>query len=121
MERNRVSKITLYHNPNCSKSRGAKEILEARGVPLTVVEYLKNPPTVEELTRLLERLEDAPDTLVRQDGHFKELGLDPTDYTTVAAVAALLAEHPKLMQRPVAVLGERAMIARPPELVEELL
>ena len=62
-----------------------------------------------------------PSELVRQDKHFKELGLNASDYTSPQAVARLIAEHPRLMQRPVAVRGGRAVIARPETRVEELL
>ena len=116
-----MSKITLYHNPNCSKSRGAKEILESRGVDFEVVEYLKAPLGAVEIQGLLSKLGAAPSELVRKDSHFKELSLDPDDYTSAESVSALLAEHPKLMQRPGAVCGEQAVIARPAELVESLL
>ena len=116
-----MSQITLYHNPNCSKSRGAKEILEARGADFEVVEYLKTPLTTAALSALLEVLGGDPAELVRKDSHFRELGLNADDYRSVEAVAALLAEHPRLMQRPVAVLGDRAVIARPSELIEALL
>jgi len=73
------------------------------------------------LERFLEMLPNEPAELVRVDGHFKELGLDIGDYQSANAVADLLMEHPKLMQRPVVVRGDRAVIARPSELVEELL
>jgi arsenate reductase len=116
-----MSEITLYHNPNCSKSRGAKEILESRGVDFDVVEYLKTPLGAAEIERLLGLLGGEPAELVRNDSHFKELGLDADDYQTAEAVAGLLAEHPRLMQRPVAVRGDKAVIARPSELVESLL
>ena len=116
-----MSQITLYHNPNCSKSRGAREILESRSADFEVIEYLQNPLTAAEIEALLAVLDDAPEALVRKDAHFKELGLDASSYQSAASVAALLAEHPRLMQRPVAVRGDRAVIARPSELVETLL
>ena len=116
-----MADITLYHNPNCSKSRGAKEILEAKKVDFKVVEYLKTPLTAEQIGSLLALLGNAPEDLVRKDSHFKELGLTADDYTTAQAVSALLQDHPRLMQRPVVVRGGRALIARPSELVEELL
>lgn len=116
-----MSDVTLYHNPNCSKSRGAKEILESRGADFEVVEYLKTPLDEAQIRDLIDLLDTAPEELVRKDSHFKELGLEASDYTTPEAVAALLAEHPKLMQRPVAVRGNKAVIARPSELVEQLL
>ncbi len=116
-----MADITLYHNPNCSKSRGAKEILEARGADFEVVEYLRTPLDAVALAALLELLPDAASELVRKDSHFKELGLDAEAYESAEAVATLLAEHPKLMQRPVAVRGAKAVIARPSELIEALL
>lgn len=69
----------------------------------------------------LAMLPNEPAELVRVDGHFKELGLNIDDYQSADAVIDLLMEHPKLMQRPVVVRGDRAVIARPSELVEELL
>ena len=73
------------------------------------------------MERFLEMLPNEPAELVRVDGHFKELGLNLDDYQSAEAVVDLLMEHPKLMQRPVVVRGNRAIVARPSELVEELL
>ena len=113
--------IVLYHNPACSKSRGALAILQERGVEFDVVEYLKAPLDEAALRRVLGMIEDAPAELVRKDANFRELGLKAADYASEDAVVGLLAEHPKLMQRPVVVRGERAVIARPSEKVEDLL
>lgn len=115
------TRIVLYHNPACSKSRGAKEILEGGNVDFDTVEYLKAPLAEADLRRILELIDDPPGELVRKDANFRELGLRAGDYTTADAVVELLAEHPKLMQRPVVVRGGRAVIARPSEKVEELL
>lgn len=116
-----MADITLYHNPNCSKSRGAKEILESRGVEFDIIEYLKTPLSGEQIADVLGMLDGAPEELVRKDNHFRELGLNAADYTSVEAVAAVLAEHPRLMQRPLGVCNGKAVIARPCELIEELL
>ena len=113
--------VVVFHNPRCSKSRGALDILGDRGVGVEVVEYLKTPPSRAELERILEAIPDPPAALVRHDSRFKELGLDAGDYETRDAVVALLLEHPELMQRPVVFVGERAVIARPSERVLELL
>lgn len=113
--------ITLYHNPGCSKSRGALEILRDAGVEHRVVEYLVDPPGREQLQGLLALLPDAPAELVRKDRRFAELGLREQDYSSADAVVELLLEHPELMQRPVAIRGDRALIARPSERVRELL
>ena len=114
-------RITMYHNPACSKCRTALAALRGQGVEFDVVEYLQQPLGEERIARILECLEDPPADLVRKDGNFRALGLAAADYTSPAAVAKLLAEHPQLMQRPVLVRGERAVIARSPEKVEALL
>jgi arsenate reductase (glutaredoxin) len=113
--------MLVYHNPSCSKSRGALEILADKGVEHDVVEYLKAPPDRAALERILDAVADAPTELVRKDGRFDELGLNASDFTTREAVIELLLEHPELMQRPVIFRGERAVIARPSEKVLELL
>jgi len=115
-------KPTLFHNPQCSKSRSAKEILESSGAEYELVEYLKAPPSRAELERIVELIDDPPAALVRSgDPKFKALGLAKGDYVDGAAVVDLLVEHPELMERPVVVVGDRAVIGRPPERVSELL
>jgi arsenate reductase (glutaredoxin) len=116
-----VDPVVVYHNPSCSKSRGALEILGQRGVDADVVEYLKAPPDRATLVRIVDAIPNPPADLVRKDKRFKELGLDAADYTTKAAVVKLLLEHPELMERPVVFVGTRAVIARPPELVTDLV
>lgn len=86
-----------------------------------MVLYLKNPPDREELVSILGKLEDDPADLVRKDAQFKKLELDPDDYVDADAVADLLVEHPKLLQRPVIVKGKKAIIGRPTSRVEDLL
>jgi arsenate reductase (glutaredoxin) len=116
-----VDHLLVYHNPSCSKSRGALGILAERGVDHDVVEYLKAPPDRAGFERIVNALEDPPAELVRKDQRFEELGLSASDYTTREAVIELLLEYPELMQRPVIFKGERAVIARPSEKVLELL
>lgn len=116
-----MSEILVYHNQSCSKSRGALEILEDRGVTTDVVEYLKTPPDRATLERIVDAIPDPPGELVRKDKRFEELGLREDDYRDRDAVIALLLEHPELMQRPVVFRGERAVIARPSERVLDLL
>lgn len=113
--------VLVFHNPACSKSRGALEILKDREVEAEIVEYLKAPPDRATLGRILDSINDEPAALVRKDKRFKELGLDPAAYTTRDAVIDLLSEHPELMERPVVFVGDRAVIARPSERVLELL
>jgi arsenate reductase (glutaredoxin) len=116
-----MDEIVVYHNPVCSKSRGALAILGAQGVDVEVVEYLKSKPSRGDLERILDAIPDPPSALVRKDKRFAELGLDAADYDTEASVVALLLEHPELMERPVVFRGDRALICRPSEKVLELL
>src|SRR5690606_19011080 len=102
-----MEKVLVYHNPGCSKSRGALEILAERNVAHDVVEYLRSPPDRATLERFLDLLPDPPAELVRKDKHFEELGLDESDCRTREQVVAVLLEHPRLMQRPVVVRGDR--------------
>jgi arsenate reductase len=111
----------VYHNPGCSKSRGALEILRERDVEFDVVEYLKAPPDRATLERMLDLLPDPPADLVRKDKRFRELGLDPAATEARDAVIEILLAHPELMQRPVVVIGDRAVLARPSDKALELL
>jgi arsenate reductase (glutaredoxin) len=114
--------VTVFHNPRCSKSRGALEILDERSVDHTVVEYLVTPPSRQTLEMIIAKLVDPVSDLVRTtDPRFTELGLDPGSYSSPEAVIALLLAHPELMERPVVVKGERAVIARPSARVAEVL
>lgn len=97
------------------------DILRERDVACDVIEYLKNPLDKATLERFVDLLPDPPAELIRKDKNWKELGLDEDDYQTRDEVVALLLEHPKLMQRPVVLRGDRAVIARPSEKVLELL
>ena len=115
-----MSALVVYHNPACSKCRGNLEILQERGVEFDVIEYLKAPLDRAGLERILDRLSDSPSELVRKDKRFRELGLDDAELQTRESVIAILLAHPELMQRPVVILGERAVVARPSERVLEL-
>lgn len=113
--------VLVYHNPVCSNSRGALETLAERGIEPEVVQYLKAPPDRATLERIVAAIDDPPADLVRKDKRFGELGLNADDYVTGPAVVDLLLEHPELMQRPVVFVGERAVIARPPAKLLDLL
>lgn len=113
--------ITLYHNPRCSKSRQALELLEARGETPTVVRYLETPPDADTLRRLLQALGLPARALLRRgEDEYTALGLDDPTLGDEALIAAMVA-HPRLIERPVAVRDGRAVIGRPPETVLELL
>ena len=113
--------LLVYHNPRCSKSRGALEILDDRGVDVQVIEYLETPPDRATLEWIVDVIEETPSALVRHDDRFRELGLDPAAYQDRDAVIALLLDHPELMQRPVVIRSDRGLIARPSERVTALL
>ena len=111
--------VTVFHNPACSTSRHALD--EVSGLDLEVVQYLKSPLDKAALLELMGKLEDPPADLVRKDSFFKGLGLDADSYVTPEAVADLLVEHPRLMQRPVLVRGDAAIIGRPKQRVADFL
>ena len=113
--------IRIYHNPACKHSRGALEILEERSADAEVVLYLETPPSRAELERFLDLLEDPPADLVRKDKRFEDLGLVESDYQTPEEVVTVLLEYPELMQRPIIVKDDRAVLARPSEKVLVLL
>ena len=112
--------IVIYHNARCSKSRSACEIVAGKGDDARVVEYLETPPSREELRALLKKLGMRPSELVRRgEDAFKEnyAGKTLDDEQWLDALVA----HPILIERPIVVRGERAVIARPPEKALDLL
>lgn len=115
--------ITIYHNPRCSKSRKTLRLLEEAGVSPRVVEYLDDPPSAEEIAVLADRLGVNVATIVRTgEAEYKEAS-DVPDASDNAALAAWLATHPKVLQRPIVVDDESgvAVLGRPPENVQKLL
>ncbi len=109
--------FTIYHNPRCSKSREALKILQQHGIAPVIIDYLKNPPGVEALRSL-----GLPARALIRDNEdeYAELNLsDPAK--SDAELFEAIAQHPILLQRPIVVTGNRALIARPPERVHELL
>ena len=112
--------MIIYHNPRCSKSRQAIRLLRENAQELEVVEYLKAPLGQGELAGLLEKLNvSAHDLLRTKEDEYNELGLSPD--TPEEDILTAIAAHPILLERPIVVKGRRAVIARPPELVEGLL
>jgi arsenate reductase len=112
---------TIYHNPRCSKSRAALELLTTRGFTPRVVDYLKTPPSTAEIETLLDMLRLEPRALMRSDeDEYSALGLADPKLTPRQLVAAIAA-HPRLMQRPVVVFDGKAALGRPPEAVLAIL
>jgi arsenate reductase len=113
--------VTIYHNPRCSKSRQTLALLEEHGVEPRIVEYLKTPPSEEEIRDILAMLGiGAADLLRTGEPEFGELGLGGADVTDEQRMKAMNS-HPRLMQRPIVVCGTQARIGRPPEQVLEIL
>jgi arsenate reductase len=116
-----MSSVVMYHNPRCSKSRSTLELLESRGIRPVVVEYLKTPPTAEELKAILVKLGMAPRDLMRKkEPPYKALGLDDPGLSDDALIEAMAA-NPILIERPIVVKGDKAALGRPPEAVLEIL
>ena len=116
-----MTDLILYHNPRCSKSRNALELLEQRGLTPSVIRYLETPPSADELRQILARLGISPRQLLRS-GEEEYKTLNPTDppLTDEQIIDAMVA-HPKLIERPILVVGDTAVIGRPPEKVLEIL
>jgi len=108
--------VVVWYNPRCSKCRGAEELLAAYGVPARRVRYLDDPPSAAEIARVLTLLGAAdPGVLMRtSEPRYEELGL--ADATADELIDAM-AIHPELIERPVVIWADRAVIARPPELL----
>ncbi|KAF0865313.1 arsenate reductase (glutaredoxin) [Pseudomonas sp. LD120] len=116
-----MTDLTLYHNPRCSKSRGALELLEQRGLAPTVVRYLETPLDAAQLRSLLAKLGISARQLLRSgEDEYKSLNLADSSLSEEQLIAAI-AQHPKLMERPILEAGDKAIIGRPPENVLEIL
>ena len=116
-----MSDFNIYFNPQCSKCRIALQALNERGEEPEIIKYLESPPSREELSQIIDMLAGPVSDLVRKDRHFEELGLDEDQYCDKESVLRLLEKHPRLMQRPVVVRNGRAVIARTPESIEDVL
>ena len=111
--------LVIYHNPRCSKSRATLALLRERGVEPEVIEYLRTPPSAEELRRLLGLLGMTPRQLLRAKDA-AAIGLDTTALDDEALLQTMAA-NPAAIERPIVVHGERAALGRPPERVLDIL
>ena len=113
--------VTIYHNPNCGTSRKVLGRLQDLGLSPNIIEYLKTPPTRDEMKSLLARLRMKPRDILRRKGTpFEELRLDDPKLTDDQILDALGA-HPILMERPVVITGKGARVCRPAETLDEIL
>lgn len=112
--------ITIYHNPRCSKSREALDILQNQNVGYTVVKYLDEPLSVDELRKIIKRLGIPPSDLIRKnESIWKEnyKGKELSDEQLIN----LMIQHPQLMERPIVINGNKAVIGRPPQHILDIL
>lgn len=114
-----MAKWKLYHNPKCSKSRQALEVLKESKADFEVVEYLKNPPTKQEIETLIKQLQGPLSSLVRtKEDEFSE---NPFDTDSEKEVIKNLLKTPKLLERPILQGNGVAVIGRPTENIENLI
>jgi arsenate reductase len=111
--------VTIYHNPRCSKSRQTLALIEEKGVTPTIVDYLDNPPSAEELKNILGKLGKTPAEVIRKK-EAKEENVDIAALDDDALITAM-ASTPRIIERPIVVKGDKAVLGRPPENVLDLL
>jgi len=115
------SRLVIYHNPNCSKSRETLQILEDNHMRPDIIEYLEKPPTAQELKDVINMLGvSARDLLRTTEPAYGEADLDDTTLTDDEIIDAIC-EYPALLQRPIVISGTRAVIGRPPARVLEIV
>ncbi len=113
--------VIIYHNPRCSKSRATLALLQERGIDPDIVLYLKDPPSPQQLSEVLEKLGMRPRELIRTgDPAYTSAGMDAPGLSD-GELLDLMSEHPSVIQRPIVITSDAARIGRPPEQVLEIL
>jgi arsenate reductase len=114
-------KLKVYQKPTCTKCRTTLSLLKERGVEFEAINYYETPVTEADLRGLLKKLGLSAREILRKDEPVaKKLGIGKKDFTDEELIA-LMAKHPDLIQRPIVVRGDKAVLGRPPENVEKLL
>ena len=113
-----MSKVTIYHNPRCTKSRQTLALLHEQGIEPKVIEYLNTPPDAATIQSLLKKLSIEASQLIRRK-EYLALGLPDTN--DPQQLIAQMAAHPEIIERPIVVCGAKARLGRPPEQVLEIL
>jgi len=117
-----MKSATIYHNPRCSKSRSALSILNENGFDVTEVRYLETPPSISDLKELCQLMNKIPFEIVRTgESLFKELGLSKSDNKSDDEWFQVLAQNPKLIERPIVKIGDKVILGRPPENVLQIM
>jgi arsenate reductase len=113
---------SIFHNPKCSKSRETLKLLHENGIEPEIILYLSAPPTEKELTTILKKLGLEAKELIRfKEGMAAELGIKPSDQRTEEEWVRLMVKNPVLIERPIVITPQKAVIGRPPENVLELI
>ena len=116
-----ASAVKIFHNPRCSKSREAMQLIESEGIDPEIIDYLEEPPDFPQLVDLLDLLGLEPRELMRtREKAYRENGLDNPDLSRNDLIRAMVT-HPILIQRPIVIHGSKAVIGRPPEKVMDIL
>jgi arsenate reductase len=116
-----MNNFTIYHNPRCSKSRQTLELIKEKGIEPEIILYLEHPPTVSVLSKILEYLQIKPRDLLRKgEDEYKSFNLKDTGLDD-SVILEIMSENPKLIERPIVLSGDKAIIGRPPENVLELI
>ncbi len=116
-----MSKVIIYHNPRCTKSRQTLQLLQEKNIQPEVIEYLQHPPSKKQLKEILSMLKmNARELMRKTEIEYKELGLDNKSLTEAQLITAMV-ENPKLIERPIVINKNKAIIGRPPEKVLEIL
>lgn len=113
--------VTIYHNPRCSKSRETLQLLKDRGIEPEIIEYLKTPPSTQELEDILQKLDMEPRDLMRKkEAVYEEIGLDNPALDRQSLIKEMV-KHPILIERPIVLANGKAAVGRPPEAVLPIL
>lgn len=112
--------IKIYHNPRCSKSRQGLEIVENSSKEFEVVKYLDNTPSEEELKEIISLLDISPVQLVRKNEQIWKDNFKGKELSDIEIIKAMV-DNPKLIERPIVINGNKAVIGRPPETIKEII
>lgn len=113
--------VTCYHNPRCSKSRQTVHLLQEHGANVEIIEYLKTPPSFEELSAIIQKLGMVPRDLMRKkESAYKDNNLDDLTLDSETLIKTMI-KHPLLIERPIVMANGKAVIGRPPELALTIL
>ena len=113
--------VVIYHNPRCGKSRQTLQLLREQGIEPEIIEYLKTPPSPEDLDNILQNLGMEPRDLMRKkEAEYKASGLDDQTLDRQALINGMVS-HPILIERPIVIANDKAAIGRPPKAVLSIL